>query len=78
MEQAFPVLAEMLSFRRVNARARKGVGIGPARLVLRYNVLFTFFFCIKCILWNAAYGKHDKEARSQSIFTVSCHYTIHN
>ncbi|XXG48608.1 hypothetical protein AAC387_Pa02g3005 [Persea americana] len=34
IEQAFPVLAEMLSFRRVNARARKGVGIGPARLVL--------------------------------------------
>ncbi|KAF3945026.1 hypothetical protein CMV_028554 [Castanea mollissima] len=34
MEQGLPVLSEWLSFNRVNARARKGVEIGPARLLL--------------------------------------------
>lgn len=60
MEQAFPVLPEWLSFRRVNARARKGVGIGPARLVLRYTVLFVIFCCIKFILQNACGESKNK------------------
>ncbi|KAF8396130.1 hypothetical protein HHK36_017742 [Tetracentron sinense] len=34
MEQGLPVLPEWLFFNRVNARARKGVEIGPARLLL--------------------------------------------
>ncbi|KAK1307427.1 hypothetical protein QJS10_CPA10g00166 [Acorus calamus] len=34
MEQGLPVLPEWLCFNRVSARARKGVGIGPARVVL--------------------------------------------
>ncbi|XP_065638426.1 outer envelope protein 80, chloroplastic isoform X2 [Quercus suber] len=34
MEQGLPVLSEWLSFNRVNTRARKGVEIGPARLLL--------------------------------------------
>ncbi|RYR42654.1 hypothetical protein Ahy_A08g039108 isoform B [Arachis hypogaea] len=34
MEQGLPVLPEWLSFTRVNARARKGIEIGPARLNL--------------------------------------------
>ncbi|KAL4612190.1 hypothetical protein ACB092_08G180800 [Castanea dentata] len=34
MEQGLPVLSEWLSFNRVNARARKGVEIGPTRLLL--------------------------------------------
>lgn len=34
MEQGLPVLPEWLFFSRVNARARKGVEIGPARLLL--------------------------------------------
>ncbi|XP_010257285.1 PREDICTED: outer envelope protein 80, chloroplastic-like isoform X1 [Nelumbo nucifera] len=34
MEQGLPILPEWLCFNRVNARARKGVEIGPARLVL--------------------------------------------
>ncbi|KAG2674967.1 hypothetical protein I3843_13G143100 [Carya illinoinensis] len=33
-EQGLPVLPEWLSFNRVNARARKGVEIGPARVLL--------------------------------------------
>jgi len=52
VEKGLPFLPEWLSFTRVNARARKGVEIGPARLHLRYdqvnliieskrNVLFT-------------------------------------
>ncbi|XWS73524.1 hypothetical protein CRYUN_Cryun02cG0136900 [Craigia yunnanensis] len=34
MEQGLPVMPEWLFFNRVNARARKGVEIGPARLLL--------------------------------------------
>ncbi|GMY16311.1 outer envelope protein 80, chloroplastic [Fagus crenata] len=34
MEQGLPVLPEWLSFNRVNVRARKGVEIGPASLLL--------------------------------------------
>ncbi|KAK1259576.1 hypothetical protein QJS04_geneDACA010312 [Acorus gramineus] len=34
MEQGLPVLPEWLCFNRVSARARKGVGIGPAHVVL--------------------------------------------
>ncbi|KAJ1383324.1 POTRA domain [Sesbania bispinosa] len=34
VEQGLPLLSEWLSFTRVNARARKGVEIGPARLHL--------------------------------------------
>ncbi|XP_062171655.1 outer envelope protein 80, chloroplastic-like isoform X2 [Alnus glutinosa] len=34
MEQGLPVLPEWLSFNRVNARARKGVEIGPSRFLL--------------------------------------------
>ncbi|XP_043691502.1 outer envelope protein 80, chloroplastic [Telopea speciosissima] len=34
MEQGLPVLPEWLCFNRVNARARRGVDIGPARLLL--------------------------------------------
>jgi outer membrane protein insertion porin family len=37
MEQGLPVLPEWLSFNRVNVRARKGVEIGPASLLLRYG-----------------------------------------
>ncbi|KAJ4979038.1 hypothetical protein NE237_009818 [Protea cynaroides] len=33
MEQGLPVLSEWLCFNRVNARARRGVDIGPARLL---------------------------------------------
>lgn len=36
MEQGLPVLREWLFFNRVNARARKGVEVGPARFLLRY------------------------------------------
>lgn len=36
VEQGLPVLPEWLFFNRVNARARKDVEIGPARLLLRY------------------------------------------
>lgn len=38
MEQGLPLLPEWLSFTRVNARARKGVEIGPARLHLRSEI----------------------------------------
>ena len=38
MEKGLPLLPEWLSFTRVNARARKGVEIGPARLHLRYEI----------------------------------------
>ncbi|KHF99154.1 Outer envelope 80, chloroplastic -like protein [Gossypium arboreum] len=34
MEQGLPVIPEWLFFNRVNARARKGVAIGPTRLLL--------------------------------------------
>ncbi|KAJ0988151.1 hypothetical protein J5N97_006507 [Dioscorea zingiberensis] len=34
MEQGLPILPEWLCFNRVNARARQGVEIGPARLLL--------------------------------------------
>ncbi|CAN6440487.1 unnamed protein product [Victoria cruziana] len=34
MEQGLPVLSEWLSFNRVNARARTGVAVGPARIIL--------------------------------------------
>lgn len=44
MEQGLPVLPEWLFFNRVNARARKGVEIGPACLLLRYASLFGIFF----------------------------------
>lgn len=43
VEQGLPLLSEWLSFTRVNARARKGVEIGPARLHLRYELLFTLY-----------------------------------
>ncbi|KAL5082567.1 hypothetical protein RYX36_010988 [Vicia faba] len=36
MEQGLPVLPDWLSFTRVNARARKGVEIGPARFNLSF------------------------------------------
>jgi len=38
MEQGLPLLPDWLSFTRVNARARKGVEIGPTRLNLRYDL----------------------------------------
>jgi hypothetical protein len=38
VEQGLPLLLDWLSFTRVNARARKGVQIGPTRLNLRYEV----------------------------------------
>jgi len=38
MEKGLPLLPEWLSFTRVNARARKGVEIGPARLHSRYEI----------------------------------------
>ncbi|KAL5697521.1 Outer envelope protein 80 [Ranunculus cassubicifolius] len=34
MEQGLPVMPEWLCFNRVNARARKGIELGPARLLL--------------------------------------------
>lgn len=37
MEQGIPVLPEWLFFNRVNARARKGIEIGPAHFILRYH-----------------------------------------
>ncbi|XP_026425096.1 outer envelope protein 80, chloroplastic-like isoform X2 [Papaver somniferum] len=37
MEQGLPVLPEWLCFNRVNARVRKGVDIGPARLLLSFS-----------------------------------------
>ncbi|XVF69667.1 hypothetical protein PTKIN_Ptkin11bG0100100 [Pterospermum kingtungense] len=37
IEQGLPVMPEWLFFNRVNARARKGVKIGPARLLLRLS-----------------------------------------
>lgn len=43
MEQGLPVLSEWLFFNRVNARARKSVDIGPARLHLRYASLENIF-----------------------------------
>ena len=44
MEQGLPVLPEWLFFNRVNARARKGIEIGPARLLLRYAFYFLYLF----------------------------------
>lgn len=38
VEQGLPLLSEWLSFTRVNTRARKGVEIGPARILLRYEI----------------------------------------
>lgn len=38
MEQGLPVLSDWLSFTRLNARARKGIEIGPARFNLRYEL----------------------------------------
>ncbi|XVE78865.1 hypothetical protein DITRI_Ditri14bG0012400 [Diplodiscus trichospermus] len=37
MEQGLPIMPEWLVFNRVNARATKGVGIGPAHLLLRLS-----------------------------------------
>lgn len=42
MEQGLPVMPEWLCFNRVNARARKGIGLGPTSLLLRYGLVSYF------------------------------------
>lgn len=44
MEQGLPVLPEWLFFNRVNARARQGIEIGPARFLLRYVPCLNFIY----------------------------------
>ena len=56
MEQGLPVMPEWLFFNRVNARARKGVEIGPARLLLRYYAYYVLFFCIQGAIYDNSYG----------------------
>lgn len=53
VEQGLPVLPEWLFFNRVTARVRKGVEVGPARILLRYVclsfsllLLFLLFLCV--------------------------------
>ncbi|KAG1326747.1 Outer envelope protein 80, chloroplastic [Cocos nucifera] len=47
MEQGLPVFPEWLCFNRVSARARQGYKIGPARLLLRYDIKCLQSFDIK-------------------------------
>lgn len=56
VEQGLPLLSEWLSFTRVNTRARKGVEIGPARILLRYEMLST--------------PSHEKEKEYIVIYTL--------
>ncbi|TYJ39756.1 hypothetical protein E1A91_A04G091400v1 [Gossypium mustelinum] len=52
IEQGLPVMPGWLFFNRVNARARKGVEIGPTRLLLRCIVCFKGKeMWIQCQLW---------------------------
>ena len=53
MEQGLPVMPEWLFFNRMNARARKGVEIGPARLLLRYYVYYILFLIQGAIYDNS-------------------------
>lgn len=46
MEQGLPLWHEWLFFNRVNARARKGVEIGPSLFLLRYDD-YLYLFCVE-------------------------------
>jgi hypothetical protein len=48
MEQGLPLWPEWLFFNRVNTRARKGVEIGPALCLLRFDIYFFLFVLFTC------------------------------
>jgi len=48
MEQGLPLWSEWLFFNRVNTRARKGVEIGPALCLLRFDIYFFLFVLFTC------------------------------
>lgn len=79
MEQGLPVMPEWLFFNRVNARARKGVEIGPARLLLRYFVYFMSFILYKeqCTIIRMVYVWVDNHLLA-TLFLLICFLNFHS